>query len=134
MTPIQALLGFTGWTLLLVTAVLLYRGVRFLGGTPINNWPRGTQPATDPAWMRRVENAHANCMENLPVFAVIVLAAVATDKAALIAPFAPWVLYARVGQSTAHLLGTQPLLVLVRATFWTAQLGLFFWMLHALVA
>ena len=133
MTPLQALLGFTGWTLLLVATVLLYRGLRFVTGTPINNWPRGAKPATDPAFMRRLEDAHANCLENLPAFAVIVLAAVALDKTALIAPLAAWVLYARLGQSLAHLLGTSGPLVLLRATFWSAQLGLFFWMLALLL-
>ncbi len=134
MTPIQALLGFTGWTLLLVATVLLYRGLRFLSGTPINSWPRGAKPTADPAFMRRLEDAHANCLENLPVFAVIVLAAAALGKTALIAPLAAWVLYARLGQSLVHLLGTGSLLVLVRATFWSAQLALFFWMLWVLVA
>lgn len=133
MTPLQALLGFTGWTLLLVATVLLYRGLRFVTGTPITNWPRGAKPATDPAFMRRLEDAHANCLENLPAFAVVVLAAAALDKTALIAPLAAWVLYARLGQSLAHLLGTSGPLVLLRATFWSAQLGLFFWMLALLL-
>ncbi len=134
MTTFQALLGFTAWTLLLVSLVFVYRSLRFVTGTPVNSWPRGARAAHDPAWVQRVADAHANCLENLPVFAVIVLAAAALDKTALIAPLAPWVLYARVGQGVAHLLGTSQLLVLARATFWTLQLALFFWMLWALVA
>jgi hypothetical protein len=47
---------------------------------------------------------------------------------------APWVLYARIGQSAAHLWGVGPLQVLVRAGFWAAQLALFVWMLLRLVA
>lgn len=50
MTPIQSLLGFAAWTLLLVLVVFLYRGLRFLGGTPINHWPRGNKPADDAPW------------------------------------------------------------------------------------
>ena len=94
MTPLQTLLGFAAWTLLLVLAVFLYRGLRFLGGTPINHWPRGNKPADD----------------------------------------APWVLVARMGQSLAHLSGTGPVQVFVRATFWAAQLVLFVWMLAKLMA
>lgn len=134
MNAIQALLGFTAWTLLLVLLVFAYRGARFLAGTPINHWPRGNKPADDAPLVRRLEDAHANCLENLPVFAVIVLAAAFGDRLAAIEALAPYVLYARIGQSAAHLWGVAPLQVLLRASFWALQLGLFAWMLLRLVA
>jgi uncharacterized MAPEG superfamily protein len=133
MTALQALLGFTGWTILLVATVFLYRGVRFLGGTPINAWPRGAKPTTDPSWMKRLEDAHANCLENLPVFAALVLSAAALGKLDAIAALAPWVLYARVAQTAAHLSGVGRLNVLVRASFWSVQLALFFCLLVTLM-
>jgi len=133
MTAVQALLGFAAWTLLLIAGVFLYRGLRFVTGTPINHWPRGAKPADDAPLVKRLEDAHANCLENLPIFAVIVLAAAAMGKLEAIATLAPWVLYARVGQSLAHLSGTGVLQVLVRATFWSVQLALFFWMLAKLL-
>ncbi len=134
MTAVQALLGFAAWTLLLVAGVFLYRGLRFVTGTPINHWPRGAKPADDAPLVKRLEDAHANSLENLPIFAVIVLAAAALGKLDAIAALAPWVLYARVGQSLAHLSGVGVLQVLVRATFWSVQLALFFWMLAKLLA
>ncbi len=134
MTAIQALLGFAAWTALLVLGVFLYRGLRFVTGTPINSWPRGTKTAGDAAFVNRLQDAHANCLENLPVFAVIVLAAAATGRLDTIAALAPWVLYARVGQSLVHLSGVGQLQVLVRATFWCVQLGLMLWMLFKLLA
>ena len=134
MTPIQALLGFAAWTLLLIAGVFLYRGMRFLTGTPINHWPRGNKPADDAPFVKRLEDAHANCLENLPVFAVIVLVAAALGRLADIQALAPWVLYARIGQSLAHLSGTEPVNVFVRASFWSAQLALFGWMLVKLLA
>ena len=134
MTALQALLGFTAWTLLLIVVVFLYRGVRFLGGTPINYWPRRAKPEDDMALVRRVEDAHANCMENLPLFAAIVLAAAAMGRIELIAGLAPFVLYARIGQTLAHLAGTGKFHVLVRATFWSVQLALFASMLFKLLA
>ena len=133
MTAIHALLGFAAWTLLLVAGVFLYRGVRFLGGTPINHWPRQAKPADDAPMVKRLEDAHANCLENLPIFAVIVLAAAAMQKLELLQPLAIWVLYARMGQTAAHLWGVGRLQVLVRASFWGAQLGLFAWMLALLL-
>ena len=129
MTALHALLAFTAWTLLLVTGVLLYRGVRFLGGTPINSWPRGQQQPGDAPMIRRLQDAHANCLENLLPFAAIVLAGAALGRLPALQPLAPWVVYARVGQSLAHLAGTGPAHVFVRASFWVVQLALFFWML-----
>ena len=134
MTAIQALLGFAAWTAVLVLGVFLYRGLRFVTGSPINSWPRGAKPANDAGIVKRLEDAHANCMENLPIFAVIVLAAVAMGRLETIAALAPWVLYARIGQSLTHLTGTGQLQVLVRATFWAVQLGLMLWMLFKLLA
>lgn len=134
MTPIQALLGFAAWTLLLIASVFLYRGMRFLTGTPINHWPRGNKPSDDAPFVKRLEDAHANCLENLPVFAVIVLVAAALGRLADIQALAPWVLYARIGQSLAHLSGTGPVNVFVRASFWSVQLALFGWMLVKLLA
>lgn len=134
MNAMQALFGFTAWTLLLVTGVFAYRGARFLTGTPINHWPRSNKPGDDAPLVRRLEDAHANCLENLPVFAVLVMAAAAMGQASAVDDLAPWVLYARLAQSAAHLWGVGPLQVLVRAGFWAAQLALFVWMLLRLVA
>ncbi|MDO9451332.1 MAG: MAPEG family protein [Stagnimonas sp.] len=133
MAAYHALLGFTGWTLLMVLGVFAYRGFKFLSGTPINSWPRGVKSTTDAPIISRFADAHANCLENLVIFAVIVLAAgQLPGKLELIAPFAPYVLYARIGQSLAHLSGTGKINVLLRATFWSIQLGLFFFMLSKL--
>lgn len=133
MTALQAVLGFAGWTLLLVGGVFAYRGLRFATGTPINSWARGNKATQDAPLIQRLEDAHANCLENLPVFAVIVLAAAAMGKLDLVTPFASWVLYARIGQSLAHLSGTGQMNVFVRANFWAIQIGLMFWMFYQLV-
>ena len=133
MAAYHALLGFAGWTLLMVLLVFSYRGFKFLGGTAINSWPRGVKSDADIPFINRVADAHANCLENLVIFAVIVLAAgQLPGKLELIAPLAPIVLYARIGQSLAHLSGTGKINVLLRATFWAIQLGLFFFMLSKL--
>ena len=95
---------------------------------------RGNKPADDAPWVKRLEDAHANCLENLPIFAVIVLAGAALGRLGDLQALAPWVLVARMGQSLAHLSGTGPVQVFVRATFWAAQLVLFVWMLAKLMA
>ena len=134
MSAIHALLGFAAWTLLLVIIVFLYRGIRFVGGTAINSWPRAEQNESDLPLIRRVADAHANCLENLPIFAVIVLVAAQMGRLDAIAALAPWVLYARVGQSLAHFSGVGQVNVLVRASFWAVQLALFVWILLKLFA
>lgn len=133
MSSLTALVGFAAWTLFLVLIVFLYRGLRVLSGTPINSWPRGDKPASDLGLVKRAEDAHANCLENLPVFAVLVLAAAAMGKSAAVEPYAAYVLYARFGQSLVHLVGTSQPLVFVRATFWALQLILFILMIVALL-
>ena len=133
LTALQALIGFAVWTLCLVTGVFLYRGLRFVLGTPINSWPRGAKVVIDPPLVKRLEDAHANCLENLSVFAVLVLAAVALGRQEYFAVEASCVLYARIGQSLAHLLGIGPMHVFVRASFWSMQLGLMLWMAFKLL-
>lgn len=133
MTALQSLIGFAAWTLLLVITVFLYRGARFMGGTPINHWPRRQKPADDAFVIGRLEDAHANCLENLPLFAVIVLAGAALGRVELINAIAPYVLFARIGQTVAHLTGVGKINVFFRATFWTVQLALFVWMIVLLV-
>ena len=134
MSAIHALLGFAAWTLLLIIVVFLYRGIRFVGGTAINSWPRAEKNERDLPFIRRLADAHANCLENLPIFAVIVLVAAQMGRLDAITALAPWVLYARVGQSLAHLSGLGQVNVLVRASFWAVQLALFAWMLQKLFA
>jgi uncharacterized MAPEG superfamily protein len=134
MTPIDALLGFTAWTLLLVFTVASHRVLRFLGGAKLTGWCRGERNPDDPAIINRIADAHANCVENLPVFAVLVLAAAAIGKLDLIAPLAPLVLYARIAQSTVHIAGAGAMHILPRAGLWIAQLVLFVLMGWKLVA
>ena len=134
MNAMTALIFFTGWAFLLILIVFGYRGVRLLGGTPINAWPRGNKPTDDAGFIKRIEDAHANTLENLPIFAVLVLAAQALGKTAVTDPIAMYALYARVGQSTIHAIGTNQLLVLIRATLWLIQLIVFGLMFKGLLA
>ncbi len=125
MTAIQALLAFTGWTLALVMGIFLYRSLGILQGTPITHWPRGAVHDDDSALARRISDAHANCLENLPVFAVLVLVVATQGKLASIDLLAACVFYCRVAQSLMHLWGTGSLQVHLRAIFWAGQLALF---------
>lgn len=126
----SALLLFAAWALLLVSATFLYRGVRTLGGTPANSWTRGATPEQtgDPALMKRLADAHSNVLESLPIFAVLIFAAALLGKLEAVETAALLIVFARVGQTVTHLVGIAPWLVVIRATFFSAQLALFFWM------
>jgi uncharacterized MAPEG superfamily protein len=90
--------------------------------------------ADDPALLHRIADAHANCLENLPPFAVLVLVAAAMAKLPDINVLSAGVLYCRIGQSLAHLWGTGSMQVHIRATLWAGQLVLFVMIFAKLLA
>ncbi|MGY6630082.1 MAG: MAPEG family protein [Wenzhouxiangella sp.] len=133
-TAYIALAGFTGWTLLLVLALLVYRvSVILKGRSAANAWPRGTHNPADPPLIHRLQDAHQNCLESLPVFAVIVLIGMGMDELASIAVPCLLVLFLRLGQSISHLAGTSHNLVFVRGSLFGGQLLLFVYMLIGLL-
>ena len=102
--PVLVLLGFAAWTLLtLCVGVGSYRWSRiFTGRTSIAEWyadvPQGSE------WYQRAVRAHMNCVENLPVFAALVVALVAVGvQSHSIDQLAIIVLVARIGQTTVHI-------------------------------
>jgi uncharacterized MAPEG superfamily protein len=131
MSPIQALMGFGAWMLFLLVLSISWRAPKLLLGAPMDSWTRGKDFKTPPVF-KRATDAHLNCMENLPIFTVLVLSASAMGKLDLLAPYAAYVFYARVAQSAIHLVGVNHWLVLARFAFWAPQIGLFafmFWQL-----
>lgn len=131
-TSLTALLLFALWTLLVVLFSVSWRVVEVLRGVPANSWSRGAERAA-PGVVQRASHAHLNCLENLPVFGAIVLAAAVAGKTAVTDGLAMWVLYARVAQSVIHIIGTTHWLVMARATFFGAQVILFIYMIVGLL-
>lgn len=124
MTGIEALLYYV---LLMVVLVLFYAGYRIplviTFKKPADAWGRDKKPE-DPGIVMRASHAHANAVENLPLFAAVVLGAAVLGQSAAVDALAPYVLYARLAQVAVHLIGTSFALVMLRATFFLAQLGL----------
>lgn len=132
MSGMTALLGFTAWTLALVLFVVSWRGTEILRGKSAASWTRGAAIASPPL-VARADHAHMNCLENLPIFAVLVLVAAALGKSAVVDAVAAWILYARIAQSVVHVAGVNHVLVLVRATFYFVQIALFAYILWGLL-
>lgn len=123
-----ALLGYAGWTILLVTCIGLQRGALTLSGQRAPNSFRTDGTDISP-FGQRLARAHANCYENLPIFAAIVLAAIATGHSSITDPLAPWALTARIAQSTTHVLSTSSPAVMIRFTFFLVQILIEIWWL-----
>ena len=101
--PVWMLLGFSMWTLLLLLfTVGIYRWGRiFTGRVAIRNFP--ADAAGGEEWYRRATRAHANCIENLPVFGAIVFGLhVGNVTGTLVDVLAVAVLIARIFQSLVH--------------------------------
>lgn len=118
------LLGFAGWTLLVLLAgVGIYRWSLILSGKAmLNSFPGDTPHGSTP--YRRAVRAHANCIENLPVFAAIVLTATVAHVApANMGWLAVAVLAARIPQTSIHMLLPETnATVGVRFSFFTVQI------------
>lgn len=126
-TPMWMLLGFATWTLLLLMATVgVYRWVRILfSNVPIASFRSDRLEGED--WYRRGMRAHANCVENLPVFGAIVwvISALGIDGPA-VSYLSVVVLIARVCQSLVHVCHVQTdRFVAVRFTFYCVQLVCF---------
>jgi uncharacterized MAPEG superfamily protein len=124
---ILALLCFATWTILMAFVMVNHRVFYVLSGRrKINTFtPDG---AGVSAFQARACRVHANCYENLPVFASLVLGAAVAGRGAVTDPWAMIAVYARIIQSTMHLISTSEIAVMIRATFWTVQmLIMLFW-------
>jgi len=84
---------------------------------------------------QRLVRVHANNYENVPVFAAVLLFAIAAGSSQVTDGLAPWLVAARVAQGATHLLGADFQFVTVRFVFYLFQLGIIaYWLLRLLGA
>ena len=122
--PVWVLLLFAGWTLAtLLTTVGVYRWSRILTGRAALSEFRADEPHGS-AWYRRAMRAHANCVENLPVYAAVVVAIVASGaRSSALDTLAVVLLAARVSQTVTHVAFEQTdVVVAIRFAFFFVQL------------
>ena len=120
-----AILGFAAWTMVLLASIALLRGKLTLRGIRYANSFAVSGDDVSP-FSGRLCRAHANCYENLPVFASILVVAMFSGHTAQTDPLALWALAARVVQSSIHLISTRNRAVLLRFSCLAAQ-----WMIQA---
>ena len=127
--PVWALLAFAAWTIvILMIGVGVYRWSLILAGkAELKSFP-GDEPHGAPLY-RRFVRAHANCVENLPVFAAIVLAVQASGAhSSTLDVLSVGVVAARIVQTSAHLSSGSNAAIAVRFSFLCVQLAAFMWM------
>lgn len=122
--PLWMLLGFAAWTAaVLVFAIGTYRFSRILSGRAgMASFPADGREGA--AWYQRAMRAHANGLENLPLFTVVVFALYASGTRSPAADLmAVTALFARVCQTLVHIATVQTdRVVTVRFTFFLVQL------------
>lgn len=128
--PVWVLLGFAGWTLIvLLGTVGVYRWSRILTGrAAIQEFRSGVPHERD--WYRRGMRAHANCVENLPVYGAIVLALVVSKlNSSTLDLLALTIMASRIVQTMTHISFEETsTAVSVRFTFFIFQFVCMFWM------
>ena len=121
--PVWMLLAFATWTVvLLLGTVGVYRWSRILTGrVPIREFRADQVEGAE--WYKRAMRAHANCVENLPVFGALVLALqVGEVHGPAVNVLCIGVVVARVVQSLVHVGFVQTnAVVAVRFAFFIAQ-------------
>jgi uncharacterized MAPEG superfamily protein len=134
--PVWMLLGFAAWTvLLLMGTVGVYRWSRIVtGSVAIRDFRADQVEGAD--WYKRSMRAHANCVENLPVFGAIVFALyVGNVGGSLVDALARTVLTARIIQSLVHVCFVQTNTVTwLRFVFFFVQIVCFIWLMVIIVA
>jgi uncharacterized MAPEG superfamily protein len=134
MTGLTALLLFAALPVILMFTYVTYRvGNVLFAHKPADSWTRGLS-APVPGFFDRAQNAQLNCLENLPVFAVIVMAGHFLGRDGLVDSVAGPILFARLAQIAVHLTGVNHWLVLIRATFFGIQAALFLYLIVALLS
>ena len=134
--PLWMLLGFALWTAaILMFAIGGYRFSRILTGRAgMASFPADGREGA--GCYQRAMRAHANCLESLPIFTVVVFALYASGTSGLLADrLAAIVLAARVCQSVVHISTEQThRVVTIRFSFFFVQLACFIAMAGLVVA
>jgi uncharacterized MAPEG superfamily protein len=107
-TPLWVMLAFAAWThAVLVGSIGVYRLSRvFTGRATMAEW-RADGMQGDP-WYQQATRAHMNCVENLPVYSAVALAAAVTGVGgAALDALALIFIAARIGQTLVHITRAQ---------------------------
>ena len=114
-------MSYTLWALLLVGTVAIWRAARVLKGEALANaFPSGQPHGSRRYW--RLNRAHLNCVENLPIFAAVVLSGHLIGMTEpMFGVFSLVILAGRIAQSVIHVASGSPHAVQARFTAYLVQ-------------
>jgi uncharacterized MAPEG superfamily protein len=127
------LTAFIGWTLFLLILMEGLR-VRFLFSNTVAANEFRPDNSNLPPFMQRLARAHANCIESFPIVAGVLIVALLTDRAGVTNALAPWLLGARLVQSSIHVVSTNLVASYLRFIAFTVQIAIAVYWLVALLA
>ena len=125
--PLISLVWFALWAVFLVVVVAIWR-VRDVMSDKVkpNDFPSGERHGEDAYW--RANRAQANTVENLPIFAALVLSGVAAGvETAVFSMLCTVVIIARMVQSLIHMSSGSVTAVNFRFFAFSIQIGCFVW-------
>ncbi|MGB0920459.1 MAG: MAPEG family protein [Alphaproteobacteria bacterium] len=127
-TPLTTLVLYALWALALVLGVVGWRGLMvFKDGTDPATFPSGQKHGPDTYW--RLNRAHANAVENLPIFgAIVVASAITGHSTGTFATLCVVVLCARIVQSVLHVSSNHTMVVNMRFASLLVQVFCLVWM------
>ncbi|MEM9495491.1 MAG: MAPEG family protein [Pseudomonadota bacterium] len=130
MTPTAVtLLSYVAWTLIMLAGVAGIRTFKVVAeGRAANSF---SATGDDVAGLgQRITRAHANCFENLPAAAALLLYAIATGQENVTNGLAYALIALRIAQSIVHVISVSPLFVRLRFALFLGQVGiLIYWLL-----
>jgi uncharacterized MAPEG superfamily protein len=123
-----ALIFYALWAIALVLMVGADRTLQVLRGQArLDAFTPGSPHGSDSYW--RINRAHLNTVENLPIFAAIVLSGwVVGQETVTFSHLATIVVVARIVQSLIHIASGKPLAIGFRFTAFAVQLVCEVWM------
>jgi len=123
---------FISWTLLLLVVMEVLRSHLVVTGRSRSNEFDPENTNLSP-FMQRLARQHHNCLEGLPVFGGLLVVALVTGRTGVTDPLAPWLLGARVVQSSIHLASLSVAAVNARFAAFVVQVAIGIYWAWALV-
>lgn len=126
------LVGLAAWTLFLVVVMEMLRFRLILTNAIAANGFKPDNSNLSP-FMQRIARAHANCVENVPIFGILLIVALLANRTGVTDLLAPWLLGARVVQSCFHLASGNLLVTWLRFIAYAVQIAIAVYLLWALL-
>jgi uncharacterized MAPEG superfamily protein len=132
-TSASVLTLFIAWALFLLVLMEVIRSYLVVSGRAKSNEFKPDNANLSP-FMQRLARAHANCIESFPILGGLLIVAIAIGRTEITDPLAPWLMLARIAQSSIHLTSLSVVAVNARFSFFALQIAIAVYWAWALLA